>query len=184
MLKALPVYSLLILILLSWTAEARQKSKVYSITTRHTTYQDFTTSSDVEEQEIEPSLDVEIGLRMHSLFQFIMVVGQSVDSTINQMGIGFRVDTPGFFWVGKFKPQQYRRPGRQNWVNSSIFGYISQNTVTDSLNVTDTSNGTNMGITIDVFPWNKYGFITVQASLINISNNFFMAYSAGIGAEF
>ena len=165
-------------------AWAARRGKIFSITTRHTTYEDLTTSSSVAEQEIEPSIDVELGLRMHSLFQFIAVLGQTQDSTIQSVGLGFRIDTPGFFWLGKKSTRQFRNGARQNPFNTSIFGYIAQNTVEDSTGVESTANGTNMGIAIDVFPWNKYMFITMQASMININSNFFSAYSAGIGAEF
>lgn len=127
--------------------------------------------------------EVELGFRLRSYFQWIFVGYKTTDDLRHGYGSGFRVDTPGFFWMGG---KDYLRVARRNYpVNTSIFATFNQAFKKDEVTEdTSMSFDSNMGIAIDIFLFNRHAFLTGQASMLNSNGNSFFVSGGGLGVEF
>ena len=175
----------LILFMLTPSAFAVQKrGSLLSASVSYSEYNDLQMSSSTAAEVIDPSIDIEVGIRLKSLFQFIVTHSISTEDTRTATGAGFRVDTPGFLWFGTGSRQH--RYGQKNYpVNTSLFTYLFQAQVgPEDSSDTETTNGSTSGLTIDLFLFNQYVYLSLQGAITNQQGNVFTSHSAGLGVEF
>lgn len=139
--------------------------------------------STAEPEKFGTIYEVELGLRLRTYFHWIFTAYKTSDDLRSGYGTGFRVDTPGFFWIGG---RDYLRADRRNYpVNTSIFGTLIQSFTKDEVtNDTSMSFGSNMGLAIDIFLFNRHAFLTGQASILSSNGNSFVMSGGGLGVEF
>lgn len=158
-----------------------------TLTTMRWQYSDIqvSTADPSVDTSLAPTYDVEITMRLKSYFSLGAMAGQSTNGEDQNFGLGFRCDTPGFFFIGGKPTKDAMYPMRRYPMNTSIFGYfVQQNRKDEATNLTNRYTGSNLGLAIDLFLFNPYTFLSVQASIFNMKGNAYFANSVGLGVQF
>jgi len=166
---------------------ARFKGRsIMSVTAYSSQFTDIKASAGagVSDQSLSSSLDIEADLRLHSFFSLGLLYGKFTDDLRNNYGVGFRVDTPGYFWIGS-RSGDFRLARRKYPVNTSIFAFLLQHEQEDeTTHVRTRSVGSNLGLTLDLFLFNPYSYLSTQIGIYNIQGNAYLNYGFGLGIQF
>jgi len=168
---------------------AAPKKSYVSLTAYTTQFLDLRssskTSSPAASLDLEPMTEVEVTVRLKAMFNLGFVGGFSTDNLRGQYGAGFRVDTPGFFFIGGNPSQDVRRRGKNYPVNTSVFSYLLAQTREDAITKRKTqASGSSLGLTMDVFLFNPRVYLSTQAAYYSWSGNAYLSYSSGLGIQF
>lgn len=162
----------------------RKPNAFWAVTTTYSSYTDIKMSSGSESTTLEPAMDLEIAMRLQSVFQFIVVATQSENSLREAYGAGFRIDLPGFFFLFS-SPRQVRYSQKWQPITTSLYGQFFKSSNKATANgIEEDASGADMGFTIDTFLFNPYVYMRLQASVMNQQGNTFSTYTAGLGMEF
>lgn len=164
-------------------ADSARGEATVSLVVRASEVSDLRSSGNNDEpaQKFGSTLSGEFGLRLRGYFQFVGIAYRNHNDTRQGIGGGFRVDTPGFFWLGG----KDRKVGRRNWpINTSIAGFIIRSTTIKSDDTKNQTLDSRMAMAIDVFPFNNLIFLTAEAALLTSNGNGFSDFGGGIGMEF
>lgn len=188
---------LLVLLLMARPAVLYAKSNVVedfiSVNTYYDTYAAITKAPNVTTSPA-PSVDVEMTLRLETLFSLVIAFSQFLEpdpTNSEQMqafmrgaGGGIRVDLPGFFLLFPQKSDS-SRDGRLFPVNTFIFGQVvkvdSVDVATGQRSVIATSR---YGAGMDIFTFNKVTFLTVRYSIFNHLGSMYGSPGFGMGFSF
>ena len=128
------------------------------------------------------ALELDIRLRGPFSIAFVTAEGEDLRS---YYGAGFRVDIPGFLFIGGDVNRYAKAASKRYPVNTSMYAlFISRETEDSVTNVATRSVGSELGLTMDIFLFNHFVFATTQASAVNLSGNLFLSYAFGLGIQF
>ncbi|MBT4763102.1 MAG: hypothetical protein HOO06_15525 [Bdellovibrionaceae bacterium] len=172
-------------------ALAKEDKVAISLSSLYTTYNDITISnaatstSGTDAIVLEPTVDVEVGLRMFGPYNFILGVGQSIDQLRSSFGAGIRVDLPGFFFFGS-QASDLGKHKRKYPVNTSGF-FISSLTTIKAASTATTSTAAvsnRWGISMEIFLFNRLTYLITQISFYSVQGNSYTSPIVGLGVNF
>ncbi|MGE0527343.1 MAG: hypothetical protein AB7G93_21930 [Bdellovibrionales bacterium] len=156
-----------------------------SISTLYSQFTDLRATTTALPQDLAPTWDVELNIRLRGPYSLAGFIGKSTDNVYENHGGGFRIDIPGFFFIGGNVLREAARSQRKYPVSTSAFGFLMQQTKNDEeTGESSRFTGSIMGMSMDVFLFNPYSFLTVQASFFNTQGHAFFSYSYGVGFEY
>lgn len=167
---------------LSAWGRARRYS-LFSVVINSTSYSDVQTQSGQAETTLTSSYEGELGIRMHSLFSFLLTANKESDDLRQGFGLGMRVNLPGFFLLGASRKDSTRW-ARNYPVNTSFYVKAEKMTVKDEEGPEVNTLATQYGLSMDIFLFNPLIFISGHASLFTLQGNVFFASGGGVGFEF
>lgn len=140
---------------------------------------------------LPPSIDLEISWRFYKTFS-MRLIGSSfsegagsgyIQGSISQFGVGFKVDLPGFFFLGA-KQSDLSRVGKRWPICTSAFLDLVQIQAKypDGAEVSGISN--RFGVVTDAFLFNPLVYLSVRGGGFNYRGDNFTFYSVGLGAIF
>jgi hypothetical protein len=157
-----------------------------AFTTRYIGYSDIrrnASSSHNDSAVLSPAIEVELGFRFHTIYQFVLVGQNSFKADHKGFGAGLRIDLPGFFWLGGSRRSSYDIQ-RLHPVNTAVFAHVLTMDYIDSNGSKSVNISNDFGIAVDIFLFNQYVFLQGQVSLFTTDGNAYGAYGIGLGAEF
>ncbi len=184
---SLAIFSILMGILFAQpcAAQSSRDRRNFSLLATSSNNSDLKTTrraTTTSETMLANTLDLELGIRLHTIFQFIAVGYRSRNGVTSGYGGGFRIDIPGFFWLGG--PERIRNVRRFHPINSSLYGLLVQTSIKNESGTVDRAVGSEMGFSLDIFLFNPRAFLTGKAGIINVMGNSYMTTGAGLGIEF
>ncbi len=142
-------------------------------------------------QNLPPSIDLEFSWRFYKIFSMRLIgssfsegAGSSyIQGRISQVGLGFKVDLPGFFFLGA-KQSDLNRVGKRWPICTSAFLDLVQIQAKypDGAEVTGISN--RFGVVTDAFLFNPRVYLSVRGGGFNYLGDNFTFYSMGLGVIF
>ncbi len=176
-----------------YAAKKRFESDTVSLNTYYDFYTVLSNAPNVTAKPA-PSVDVELTLRLQSVFSLVLAFSQFVEpdrkddgqlqTFMRGAGGGLRVDFPGFFLLFADK-KDAGRDGRLYPVNTYAFGQVvkidSVDVATGEKSVLVTSR---YGLGIDVFVFNPTTYIAVRYALFNHLGSMYGSPGVGLGLAF
>ena len=154
----------------------------FSLVSRYMSYEPLRTPDPSKSNSsLGNAVELELSLRIQSVYQMIFAGFKTNDQTAEGYGAGFAFDLPGFFWLASenFHP----RARKQRPLNTTISGTILQ-TVSGLTTSPTSALSTDMSISVDLFLFNKTLYLNGKVSLLNFQGMGFLSSGAGLGIEF
>jgi hypothetical protein len=166
----------------------------YTITAYYTKYVSSGLSSGAATGTPTPSYDLEVAMRLQGIFSLTLDYSHfgTPDLTdpnettyqISGVGIGMKVDMPGFFFIHGTRIQSIRE-SKLNPVNTFLFGEILKSSLNDlSKGTASTTTTPRYGFGIDLFPFTDSIYISTRGALFNLLGVTSFSYAGGIGIRF
>ncbi|MCB9026631.1 MAG: hypothetical protein H6625_09965 [Bdellovibrionaceae bacterium] len=184
---------LLFIICLPQVSWAKGNKSKFAVTTYYSTYDDVSLSDTESKVKLPPSLDVELTLRLMSIFNIALTAKRfihdenspvsSLSTERQSFGLGLKVDLPGIFFVGG--SSKFASLRGKNWpVNSFFYGIVQQVASENASGSTDKAFATSYGLGMDVFLFNEIAYLSLHTGGFQFENNTFFQLSGGLGATF
>ena len=165
------------------------RDRNFSFDTYYTSYQNVSIHNNVS-LNLPPSLDFDFGYRTYKIFSFHahashFFAPQSADqiqSKITQYGLGFKVDLPGFFFIGADSEDMLNNQKQYPVCTSAFFDLIK--TTTTMNGVLENGFSHRAGLTMDFFLFNESVYLTLRGGAFTFLGDTYSFYSAGLGAIF
>jgi hypothetical protein len=186
--------SFLMLLLLPSLARAKAGGPEHiTFESYYSTYSFFNGGSSSSTKQLTPSIDAELGIRLQSVFSFLIVGSgftdpdpnntNEIQSTQKGFGLGMRVELPGFFFFFS-KKQDSSRDGKFYPVNSYMFGEAIRFDSTDvATGAKTTFTAPKYGFGADFFLFNPYAYLSVRYSLFSYLGSTYACLGAGVGVS-
>ncbi len=190
--------ALLIVFLISTLGESAfarlmsNKKQTFAFSTYYSTYHNVSVGS-AESKSLPSSLDLEIALRLNSIFsltlqglQFQTASASETDliqEEIKAYGLGIKIDLPGFLFYGGDR-RDFSRAYKRYPANSSIFLDVIKVEANDANGTMVTSVSNRYGIAMDFFLFNPLVYLCVQFGGISYQADTQSFYGVGLGATF
>lgn len=157
----------------------------------YTTYSNLSLAGSVGRQ-IPSSVDMEIGLRIHTVFTFMFAYNEfqspsrpeEITAKLGGPGLGMSVDLPGFFFIGGTKWDGVREY-KNRPMNTYIFGQVLRlNVVEPATGLAQQVMAPKYGWGCDVFLLNRFLHLSVRLELFSYYGDSHLGYSGGLGLSF
>jgi len=169
-------------LIFSTSAEARRKKKKESrvsliVSARY--YADILQRAETDPLIIGPDASVNLEIKAHKIFSFILTGGQAFDQSRLFYGAGLRINLPGFFMFGGslFELTLEKR-------RTKVVTYTSYTALVTELPGQDfrlIANRYSLGVDVSL---GSSVFLNLEPSLYSHGGNQFISAGVGLGIEF
>lgn len=185
-------------VLLPQSAQAdSSRGDFLSVTGFSSTYSNLklgTNSNDTAVDETAPTIDLEVALRVHTIFSFTVswchfgdpdtTKPSQLQYTADGFGVGAKIDLPGFLFIGD-KGGGAAQHGKKHPVNTYIFGEVLKFFMTDAkTGVKVSTTAARDGFGIDIYPFNQHVYLATRFGLFNLLGVTYLTYAWGLGTSF
>lgn len=171
-----------------------KRDRSYQANAYYSNYTDLKISDSEEvKPELPGSIELEVGVRLHTIFTFILTYGMAeaaTDSTTGEpvnkrvyFGPGLKVGLPGFFFLGSSRRDSSRRM-KKHPVNTFIYGQVLQSTEIPDNGAKYTTAATRYGFGMDIFLFNRYTYFSLALGTMSFDGDTYLSTNVGLGINF
>lgn len=155
------------------------KPRPYSMEVLYTTYSDIVKNASNPQDELASTISINANIRVYRIFSLMASYGTSVDDEWSYYGLGFKIDLPGFFFIGGLT-NDLVHTRKNRGVNSYVsFGKYSATQV----GLGDSFVNDRLSYGLDIFLGGDL-YMNIDLGILSHQGNQFLAPAVGLGYEF
>lgn len=162
----------------SYMSSRWNKPRIASIDLQYHTLTDLVSDPNNPRKDLSGTYGANLNLRFYRTFSLITSYFKAQDSSFSGYGLGFRVDLPGFFWLGGVANDFVRRRKKQ-----SVNTYLQWSKFLIKEGGLDSYVADRIGFGCDVFI-TEFSYLNFEIMSYSHQGNQFMAFGTGLGFEF
>lgn len=154
------------------------KPRYFSAEVQYGSYSDIVRNDNNPTDDLNASYGINVAGRFYRIFSLVASYGRSVESDWNYMGLGLRIDLPGFFFFGG-NANHFVRSKKLRGINTHItVSKFSVNQQNEEDFINDKyAFGADLFVAGDVY-------LNLEVGILSHQGNQFLAPAIGLGYEF
>jgi hypothetical protein len=166
------------------------RERNFSFDTYHSSYNNISVETNVGSLNLPRSLDFDFGYRTFKIFSLHLNYSHffsaentgQIQSKISQYGFGFKVDLPGFFFLGAESGDMLSNSKNYPVCTSAFIDLIRTSTTMNGLKQNGFSH--RVGLVTDFFLFNEIVYLSLRGGGITFLGDTYTFYSIGLGGVF